>query len=107
MFLMNIKVQGKGIIMGDKPELYLKKMTKEEKQQQKEEDRKAGKPKILILVIVLMFVIMAGMLVLSYFWSMGEIKGSIAIPIMAVCLVIEVVICELCNKLNKKLTDDM
>ena len=105
MFLMSIRVQRKGIIMGDKPELYLRKMTKEDKQQQKEENRKARKPKILVFVIVLMFVIMAGMLVLSYFWSMGEVKGSIAIPVMVVCLVVEVVICELCNKLNKKLTD--
>lgn len=91
--------------MADKPELYLKKLTKEEKQQLKEEEKKEGKPKILIFMILLMVAIMAVMLLVSYFWSMGNIKSSIGIPVMIVCLVAEVIICEISNKMNHKLNE--
>lgn len=89
--------------MGDKPELYLKKLTKEEKEQIKKEDIKAGKPKILIFMIIGMILIMAGMFVISYFWSMKKIAPAIALPVMAVCLVAELVLCEVSNKMNHKL----
>ncbi len=90
--------------MGDKPELYLKKLTKEEKEQIKEEDKKSGIPKILIVLIVLMVAIMGVMFAVSYFWSMKKIDAIVAVPIMVVCLAGEIIICEYANKMNHKLT---
>ncbi len=92
--------------MGDKPDYYLKKLTKEERKQMKEEERKNGKPKILIFIIILMVAIMAGMFILSYFWSMEKVPSSIAIPVMVVCLVAELIICEISNKMNHKLNKE-
>ncbi len=89
--------------MGDKPELYLKKLTKEEIEQIREENRQNGKPKILIGMIILMIAIMVGMFIISYYWSMNKLPGKMAATIMVVCLVVEVVLCETTNKMNHRL----
>ncbi len=89
--------------MEDKPELYLKKLTKEEKEQMREENRKNGKPKILIVMIVIMIAIMVGMFIISYYWSMNKLPGKMAAAVMIVCLVVEVVLCETTNKINHRL----
>ena len=77
----------------------------EEKEKIKEEDKKAGKPKIVIVMIIAMVAIMAAMFAVSYFWSMEKLSSAIAFPVMAVCLVVEIVLCEISNKINHKLED--
>ncbi len=91
--------------MSDKPELYLKKMTKEEKEQLKEEGKKVKKPKALIIMIIVMVAIMAGMFFISYIWSMGYLPGAIAFPVMVICLIAEIVVCDRANRMNRNLEE--
>lgn len=91
--------------MGDKPEFILKKMTKEEKAQQKKENQIGTKPKIVIIMVIGMILIMAGMLSVSYFWSMKKLSPAIAFPVMGICLAAEVVLCQIANKINHNMDD--